>query len=128
MGEQSYIRNNMKEKLCFLNKKNQNGRIYRPENFAGLDLSKEWYVEKMTNFEPDIRLDLICGRIVNLEIVDDILVGDFIPIDGYIKPNDLVIRPKGSGIMAHNGDLTNYILLGFNMVTKTNDSFNKFYD
>lgn len=119
----------MKEKLIFFNKKNLNGRIYKLENFDNFDLSKEQYVEKFYSLDgPDIRLDRLCGRIINLEVVDETLIGEFVPLSGYTRPDDVVIRPKGMAVVRENGELANYLLTGFNMVQRDQDSFREFYE
>lgn len=118
----------MKEHLLFFNKKNKNGRIYKVENLINLDFSKEKYVEKNVSCDPEVRLDLLCGRILDMEIIDEVLVGNFVPIDGYIRPENTVIRPTSLANIGEDGVAKNVDIVKFAIIKKEDDSFREFYE
>lgn len=112
-----------KEILIYFNKKNLNGRTYVPESYTNLNSSKEYPV--VSRWEESSCLDIcnICGKIVNVEITNDILEGEFILLQDYIRPEDTIIRPCSVGKVDNDGKVLDAKIICFVIIDKRLDPF-----
>ena len=120
--------------LIPLNRKNLNGRTYRPETF-NKEFDKEYLVELRPSDEvcatPDIALEHTKGVIRNVRIEGDNVIGELemlqLPLADFVKEQLdaglMVIRPKSTAKVSDIGEITDAVLMGFQFIQADKDSF-----
>jgi len=113
---------------------NKNGRKYREDNVDFNELSgKTLYGEINHPDTFDINLANVSHIIKNFEIKKHVLYGDIKLLDTiqgrilkeYVLLNNVVFRPRGSGLINQDGTIESYKIYTFDAVDKEDDSFSE---
>lgn len=120
----------MKTTLLTLDKPNHNGRIYPKEviqrMIENIDERRCFLAAEVTN-SPEINIERVCGRIKNLAIEEDCLVGDVellhsLPacdpnFDALLKNYSIAVRPSGLGTISADGTIGSDYTLNYFFIT-----------